>query len=58
VIQDYTPFHEKETTILNRTFALFDTDRSGTIGVDEFQKVLACFEINADEPTCRAIFEK
>jgi Ca2+-binding EF-hand superfamily protein len=58
VIQDYTPFHEKESTILNRTFALFDSDRTGTIGVAEFRKVLACFEIDADEVTCRAIFQK
>jgi len=58
VIQDYTPFHEKESTILMRTFELFDHDRSGVVSVEAFQKVLACFEIEADETTCHAVFQK
>ena len=41
-----------------RTFELFDHDRSGAVSVEAFQKVLACFEIEADETTCHAVFQK
>lgn len=58
VITEYTPFHEKESAILMRTFKAFDIENRRTVSAAAFQKVLAIFDIDADAKLCDAIFDK
>ena len=58
VITEYTPFHEKESAILMRTFKAFDVENRRTISPAAFQKVLDIFDIETDSKLVNAIFDK